>query len=78
MTKPRPKRTPLPTAVLEAKARRWASVQAAAEHYQIGTRTLRQMIYDGKVVGYKLGPQLLRVDLNEIDALMIPTQGGAE
>ncbi len=80
MTKPRRKRTPPPTpaAVLEAKARRWASVQAAAEHYQIGTRTLRQMIYDGKVTGYRLGPQLLRVDLTEIDALMQPTQGGAK
>ena len=79
MTKPRTKSTkPTFVPAVEEKIRRWASITAAAEHYQIGTRTLRQMIYDRKVTGYRLGPQLLRVDLNEIDALMIPTQGGAE
>ena len=76
MTKPRIKPPTFAPAV-EPKVRRWASITAAAEHYQIGNRTLRQMIYDGKVTGYKLGPQLLRVDLNEIDALMEPTTNGA-
>lgn len=76
MTKPRTKSTFAPS--VDAQARRWASITAAADHYQIGERTLRQMIYDGKVTGYKLGPQLLRVDLNEIDALMEPTNGAAE
>ncbi len=76
MTKPRTKSTYAFVPAIEEKIRRWASVQQAAEHYQIGARTLRQMIYDGRVTGYRLGPQLLRVDLNEIDALMVPTNAG--
>ena len=68
MPKPRNRPTPVP----EVPQRRWATLKQAAQHYQIGERTLRQMIYDRRVTGYRIGPQLLRVDLNEIDAMIVP------
>ena len=76
MTKPRrPSRKPaLPPTAAD---RRWATPKQAAAYYQIGERTIRQMIYSGRLTGYRFGPQLLRVDLNEIDALIVPTNGGA-
>lgn len=42
-------------------------------------RTLRRMIAAGRVTGYRAGPRLIRVDLNELDAVLrsIPTAGGA-
>ncbi len=54
-----------------------ASLTDAAEHAQVSTRTLRRRISDGSLTGYRMGPRLIRVDLNELDALMrpIPTAG---
>lgn len=30
---------------------------------------------DGSMAGYRMGPRLIRVDLNELDGLLIPTAG---
>jgi excisionase family DNA binding protein len=44
------------------------SLETAAEHLDCHTRTLRRMVARGEVTGVRLGPRLLRVDLNEIEA----------
>jgi excisionase family DNA binding protein len=39
-------------------SRRWASIQGIAEHLSVTDRTVRQMIADGRLRGYKSGRRL--------------------
>lgn len=57
--------------------RRYGSIADAAEYLGVTPRTIRQMIADGRLTGYRNGPRLIRVDLNEVDAAMEPFGGGA-
>lgn len=60
-------------------ARRLASIQQAAEYAAISPKTLRRRVADGSITGYRAGPRLIRVDLNEVDRLLTPiptTVGG--
>ena len=59
-------------------ARRWASLSLGAEYLGVSEKTIRRLIASGQVNGYRIGTRLLRVDLNELDALAsaIPTTGG--
>ncbi|GAC86097.1 putative phage excisionase [Gordonia paraffinivorans NBRC 108238] len=59
-----------------ATPRRWASLQEVAEYLGVTDRTIRQMIADGRLRGYRNGRKLIRIDLNEVDAAMRP-MGGA-
>lgn len=52
--------------------RRWASLDAAASHLNCSPRTLRRMIARGEITGYRVGARMLRVDLEELDALAQP------
>lgn len=60
-----------------ATPRRPASQQHAAEYAGVHVNTIRRRVADGSLTGYRFGPRLIRVDLDEIDALMnpIPTVG---
>lgn len=58
-------------------ARRYAKLIEAAEYLGVTDRTIRQMIADGRLTGYRSGNRLIRVDLNEVDAAMKPFGGGA-
>lgn len=66
-----PRKSPTPT------RRRWVSQQDAAEYLGVTDRTIRQMIADGRLTGYRSGTRLVRLDLNEIDAAMQPFGGVA-
>jgi excisionase family DNA binding protein len=55
--------------------RRYVKLREAAEYLQVTERTIRQMIADGRLRGYRSGSRLVRVDLNEIDAAMQPFGG---
>ena len=57
--------------------RRYVKITEAAEHLQVTTRTIRQMIADGRLAGYRSGTRLARIDLNQVDAAMQPFGGGA-
>lgn len=57
--------------------RNYATLKQAAEYLGVTDRTIRQMIADGRLTGYRNGPRLIRVDLNEIDAVMQPFGGAA-
>lgn len=59
-----------------AQRRRYATQAEAAEYLGVTTRTIRQMIADGRLTGYRLNPRFIRVDLDEIDAAMTPIGGG--
>ncbi|MGH3538726.1 MAG: helix-turn-helix domain-containing protein [Pseudonocardiaceae bacterium] len=58
-------------------ARRFGSIADAATYANISTRTVRRYIANGQLVGYRIGPRLVKVDLDEVDSLLraIPTAG---
>jgi len=53
-----------------APRRRYVSITDAAEYLGVTDRTIRAMITDGRLTGYRNGRKLVRLDLNEIDARM--------
>ncbi len=59
---------------------RRASLADAGRRYDVSTRTLRRLIASGDLPGYRLGRRLIRVDLDELDALLrpIPTAGDSD
>lgn len=57
--------------------RRYVKLADAAEYLGVTDRTIRQMIADGRLTGYRSGARLVRVDLNEIDDAMKPFGGAA-
>lgn len=60
------------------RARRLVSLSHAAEYAGVCDRTCRRWIAAGDLTGYRAGKRLIRVDLNELDAMLrpIPTAGG--
>lgn len=54
-----------------AKLRRLASVALAAEHADCNPRTIRRYIAQGLIRGYRVGPRLVKVDLDEIDRVLV-------
>ena len=38
----------------------------------MSSRTIRRYIVAGRITGYRIGPKLLKVDLNEIDRIITP------
>lgn len=68
---------PTPT---QAPARRLGTIAAAAEFANVHPRTIRRRIADGTLTGYRVGPRLVRVDLDDLDSLVrpIPTANGVD
>lgn len=54
------------------RRRRLESLATAAEYADVCPRTIRRWIAAGLLTGYRAGPKLLRVDLNELDAMLAP------
>jgi excisionase family DNA binding protein len=52
--------------------RRLVAIGDAAEYAAVSTKTIRRRISDGSLTGYRMGPRVIRVDLNELDALLRP------
>jgi len=61
----------------DRRSRRYAKLAEAAEYLGVTDRTIRAMIADGRLTGYRCGARLVRVDLNEIDDVMRPFGGAA-
>ena len=55
---------------------RRASVSGGAEYAQVCDRTIRNWIKSGRITGYRVGPKLIQVDLDEIDRLIRPVSTG--
>ena len=52
--------------------RQLVTLAVAADHAAVSDKTIRRRIADGSLTGYRMGPRLIRVDLNELDALLAP------
>ncbi|MQA85615.1 MAG: hypothetical protein GEV03_13550 [Streptosporangiales bacterium] len=59
------------------RPRRLTSVDNAAHYADVSSRTIRRYIADGRLTGYRVGPRLIKVDLDELDRIArpIPTAG---
>ncbi len=55
--------------------RRYATIRETAVYMRLNERTVRVMIEDGRLRAYRMGPRIVRLDLNEIDAAMTPRTG---
>lgn len=65
--------------LLPPSPRRLVSLAEAGEYADVSPRTLRRYIASGRLTGYRVGPRLVRVDLNELDANLrpiVPPNGG--
>jgi excisionase family DNA binding protein len=54
------------------RRKRLASAVEAAEHIGVNHRTIRRWITTGVITGYRVGPKLIKVDLDELDRLVRP------
>ena len=52
--------------------RRYLSIAKAAAYCDVTTRTVYRWIADGRLIAYRAGPTLLRVELADLDRLMRP------
>lgn len=50
-------------------------LQAAADHAGVSTRTIRRWIASGELPAYRIGPKLIKVDLDAVDAMLKPIGG---
>jgi excisionase family DNA binding protein len=64
-------------ALLYAMVTKYVSIADAASYLGVTTGTIRQMIADGRLRGYRSGSRLVRLRLDEIDAAMQPFGGAA-
>ena len=51
--------------------RRYVSTQKAAEYADCSYKTIRRLISNGQITGYRVG-RVIRVDLNELDEALKP------
>lgn len=57
--------------------KRLESLSVAAEYANVHPRTIRRYIAGGRLNAYRVGPRLIKVDLNELEAIFEPVGGGA-
>ena len=60
------------TATPSRTVRRLESIPQAAEYLGVSTKTIRRWGSAGRITLYRAGPRLIRVDLNELDAMLRP------
>ncbi len=54
------------------EARRFIRQEVAAERWDVSVDTIRRLITDGKITGYRLNGRIIRVDVAEVDACFRP------
>jgi excisionase family DNA binding protein len=59
-----------------AATRRLVGINQAAEYADVHPITIRRWISAGRVPAYRAGPRLLKIDLNELDAMLRPVPVG--
>lgn len=52
--------------------RNYVTIEAAAEHLNVTPMTIRRWISDGILPAYRFGPRILRIALEDIDAIAKP------
>ncbi|SDD89766.1 helix-turn-helix domain-containing protein [Nocardioides lianchengensis] len=65
------------TATPPPPTRRLVGINQASEYADVHPITIRRWVAAGRVPAYRAGPRLLKIDLNELDAMLrpIPTAG---
>ena len=63
-----------------ARDRRLASLTTAAAVVDVHPRTIRRWVASGELTGYRAGPRLVKIDLDELEAFIrpIPTAGASQ
>jgi excisionase family DNA binding protein len=51
------------------------SIQQAADHIGLSTKTIRRYIADGTLRAYRIGPRTIRIDPDSLAALARPMGG---
>jgi excisionase family DNA binding protein len=51
------------------------SLNNAADYAGVHVKTIRRWISAGRLTGYRLGPRLIKVDLDQLDAMLTPIGG---
>jgi excisionase family DNA binding protein len=54
---------------------RLVSIATAASYLDVNPRTIYNMIQDGRLTAYTLGPRVLRIRLSQLDAALAPYGG---
>jgi hypothetical protein len=54
------------------RTRRFGSIDRAARIGDVSPKTIRRRIADGSLTGYRFGPRIIRVDLDEVESLFTP------
>ncbi len=49
-----------------------ATIAEAAEYGTVSMRTIHRRIYDGTLPSWKVGPRMVRVDLDDVDRMFRP------
>ena len=62
----------MPRTTTPTPARRWTSLTLGAEHIGVSEKTLRRWIAGGILTGYRVGPRMIRLDLDELEAIVRP------
>lgn len=57
-------------ALIASTHRRLVPVSSAAEYAACSSRTIWRRISDSTLTAYRLGPRVIRVDLDELDELL--------
>ncbi len=55
--------------------RPYLSISETADYLGVTTRTVRQMVSDGRLVAYRLGARVVRLRRAEVDAALQPFGG---
>lgn len=70
----------MPTTHTPVSPRRLATIAEAADYMRVSYKTMRRHIAAGRITGYTAkGSHLIRVDLNEVDTVLLrpmPTAAG--
>lgn len=66
-----------PTPETPAPPPRWATQRETADYGGFSLRTVSSLIDMGMLPAYRLGPKMIRIDLNDVDALMVPINSTA-
>jgi excisionase family DNA binding protein len=54
---------------------RLESLTVAAKYANVSTRSLRRYIAAGRLRGYRVGPRLIKVDIADLEAILVPVGG---
>lgn len=59
--------------LLPTVTRRFVDVEQAAAHLGLCQKTIRTLVARGDLPAYRIGRKILRLDLADVEALLVPT-----